>query len=107
MEFVDIEDKSKLEEMKAIPSIVFSDVEPGDEQEYIDYFKDYSDVDENQKGYSFTGKILNEVCDMKVKSNMHYLLVPLSVFKKPEKAALERFQIGGRLSEDFFKKEEN
>ena len=104
MNFVKLENSDKFEEFENGSALTFTGIIPEEAQEYVDYFKDYSEVDETVDAYIFEGKLMNEhynlAGNVRYKNDLHFLVVPLDAFKNVEKVALERFQIGGRWFDD-------
>ena len=107
MKFVTLTDdqaKSKFEEFYEGSMLTFAGMVPEEAQLYVDYFKDFTTVDESVDGYIYTGKAMNTYYHLRGKKrypeDLHFLTIPLKAFKECGKIAIPRFQIGGRWFDD-------
>jgi len=85
-------------------ALTFLGMVPEEAQNYLDYFKDYTDVDDNVQCYIVSGSAMNDGYGLRGSNrypdDLHIFIVPLEAFGDVGKIAIPRFQIGGRWFDD-------
>jgi len=94
----------KLDFLERNSALTFEGMIPEEAHLYVDFLRDFTEVDDSVDAYIIKGAAMNEKYGLIGKNaypkNLNFLIVPLRAFKDVAKIALPRMQIGGRWLDD-------
>ena len=85
-------------------ALTFEGVIPEEAHCYREFFKQFTEVDESQPCYLFSGKMMNDYYGLTgtnaYPDDLNILSFPLMIFKEVARICLPRFQLEGRWFDD-------
>ncbi len=104
MELINVTDPATLKELYNCSALTFEGVIVEEADQYRDFFKDCTEIDESKPCYVISGKMMNDTYGLMgshaYPDDLHIICFKHDTFKDVSKIIIKRFQIGGRWFDD-------